>query len=90
MGSEADTEEHNRSHDDEQSRDGPHQDSARSRSRPERKQEERRKKAAMFLSRLKKGDTEEEAPVQPVYGKFRFFFFFFKCIVRKSVEDFHF
>lgn len=35
----------------------------------EHKQQERRKKAAMFLSRLKKGTKEEENPTQPVYGK---------------------
>ncbi|XP_068215409.1 splicing factor, suppressor of white-apricot homolog isoform X2 [Palaemon carinicauda] len=33
---------------------------------PERKQQERRKKAAMFLSRLKKGSEDESS--QPVYG----------------------
>lgn len=33
------------------------------------KQQERRKKAAMFLSRLKKGSKEEESTTQPVYGK---------------------
>lgn len=37
--------------------------------RSEHKQQERRKKAAMFLSRLKKGSKEEESSIQPVYGK---------------------
>lgn len=68
-------------HDDERSRDssiGLHHDKSHSISpgpsrssprvsHPERKQQERRKKAAMFLSRLKK-NGEEEVPVQPVYG----------------------
>lgn len=35
----------------------------------EHKQQERRKKAAMFLSRLKKGSKEEENSTQLVYGK---------------------
>lgn len=35
----------------------------------EHKRQERRKKAAMFLSRLKKGTKEEENPTQLVYGK---------------------
>ena len=37
--------------------------------RSECKQQERRKKAAMFLSRLKKGSKEDEGTAQPVYGK---------------------
>lgn len=37
--------------------------------RSECKQQERRKKAAMFLSRLKKGSREDENTSQPVYGK---------------------
>ncbi|KAK8374710.1 hypothetical protein O3P69_016135 [Scylla paramamosain] len=36
--------------------------------RSECKQQERRKKAAMFLSRLKKGSREDESTAQPVYG----------------------
>ena len=45
----------------------------------EHKQQERRKKAAMFLSRLKKGSKEEESNAQPVYGNFDLIFVMMYC-----------